>query len=34
MMYWLNVQLSQCYNVYHIDGNKLNASRENLAFIL
>lgn len=34
MMYWLNCILPYEYYVHHIDGNKLNASKNNLAVVL
>lgn len=33
MMYWLNCILPSNYFAHHIDGNKLNASKENLSIV-
>lgn len=34
MMYWLNIDLPKCYVVHHIDGNKLNSTKDNLSLVL
>lgn len=33
MMYWLGGEIPCGFQVHHIDGNKLNASKENLALV-
>lgn len=33
MMYWINADLPSEYFVHHIDGNKLNALKRNLALV-
>ena len=33
MMYWIGTDLPKCYFVHHIDGNKLNATKENLSLV-
>ena len=33
MMYWLNSEIPDGLQVHHIDGNKLNASKENLTLL-
>ncbi len=33
MMYWLNADLPSNYFVHHIDGNRLNSSKENLSIV-
>lgn len=34
MMYWLNSNIPKEFSVHHIDGNRLNASQENLSVVL
>lgn len=33
MMFWLNSYIPNCYIVHHVDGNKLNANKENLCLM-
>lgn len=33
MMYWLNCDIPINYHVHHMDGDKLNASKENLSLV-